>query len=288
MSQTPPTIDPPSRLCGRAILRELTPGQSWLADDPSGRRVVLKRLDDDCLLPGRLHPTVRDRLGRVRELAHPAVANLHGVERDGSVVVLVWEYLEGIPLEQRAPEMSQEELNLLARELVLCVQAMHALGIVHGAIHGRNIIVQPGGGLRLTHVSPLLYTDPAADLEALTGLLRSLGQRAGPAGAELVAATDLHPPDLDALRARLSGRRENVAAVVRARREHHDLAAVRWRSWLGAAAAAGVAALLAAVLWHYGREPEVPQPPQAPPAMMDDEPIGSRQSAADSMEFGAT
>jgi hypothetical protein len=287
MTHTPTAILPLGRLCGRKVLQELSPRQSWLVDDPSNRRMVLKRLDDDCLLPGRLHPTVRDRLARIRELAHPSVANLHGVERDGDLTVLVWEYLEGAPLDQRALQMAPEQLNLLLRELVLCVQALHALGIVHGAIHGRNVIIQPDGAVRLTHVSPLLYTEPAADLESLTALLRDLGQRMGAAGADLVAATELHPADLDSLRARLGGRRENVADVVRARREHHDLAAIRWRSLLGAVAAAAGAGLLAAVLWYYGREPAIPQPPQAPPVMMDEvtaagpqRPIAGMESAA--------
>ena len=56
--------------------------QGWVGTAAGGRRVVLKRLDEDCLWKGQLHPSVKDRLARVRELAHQGVANLHGVERD--------------------------------------------------------------------------------------------------------------------------------------------------------------------------------------------------------------
>ena len=40
-------------------------------------------MDHDCLLRGQLHPSIRERLSRVRELAHGGVANLYGVGRDG-------------------------------------------------------------------------------------------------------------------------------------------------------------------------------------------------------------
>jgi hypothetical protein len=49
-----------------------------------GRQVVLKKLDDDCLLDGQLHPSIKLRLERVRELPVRCVANFLGVERDAS------------------------------------------------------------------------------------------------------------------------------------------------------------------------------------------------------------
>ena len=71
-----------SEIGGYRVLRTLLSDQSWLAEAPGGRRVVLKVLDEDCLWKGQLHPNIKDRLGRVRELAHVGVANLYGVERD--------------------------------------------------------------------------------------------------------------------------------------------------------------------------------------------------------------
>ncbi|HEY7087146.1 MAG TPA: hypothetical protein VH518_03595, partial [Tepidisphaeraceae bacterium] len=48
---------------------------------------------------------------------------------------------------------------------------LHAHGIVHGALHARNIIVDRDGKLHLTHVSPLLYGDPEQDEHAVQELL---------------------------------------------------------------------------------------------------------------------
>src|SRR6185295_6925895 len=113
------------------IERELAEG-TFLAAETSGRRVVLKMLDSDCLLKGALHPMIKDRLGRARELAHLGVANLHGAERDGERVFLVWEFLEGITLEQYLFEYEPERSRLveLASQIVMHLESLHALGIV--------------------------------------------------------------------------------------------------------------------------------------------------------------
>jgi len=142
---------------GYRIEREVGEG-TLLASESNGRRVVLKMLEGDCLLKGQLHPMIKDRLGGVGELAHLGVANLHGAEREGERAYLVWEFVEGITLEEYLREYEPELKRLveIAMQIVMHVEALHALGIVHGAIHGRNVILQPDGEVKLTHVSPLL------------------------------------------------------------------------------------------------------------------------------------
>jgi serine/threonine protein kinase len=186
----------PADLGGYQLLRELYPDQTWLARAPGGRSVALKILDADCLLRGQLHPSVRDRLARVRELAHTGVAHLHSVERDAGRTYMVWEYVEGLSLEQWAatsqpgPQLGRRDLPHLARELILAVQTLHARGIVHGAIHGRNIFLTPAGRLRLTHVSPFLYHDVADDVGPLIDLLRALAAAKGSEGLPLAHLLD--------------------------------------------------------------------------------------------------
>ena len=172
---------------GYHLLEELIADQSWSALAVGNRRVVLKRLDPDCVLRGgtKLHPSIRDRLTRVRELAHPRVANLHGVERDagwqGGAAYLIWDFVEGQTFEDWAtqPHVSARELLLIARELILTVEALHGRGIVHGAIHGRNIIIDPAGRLQLTHISPLLYTETQNDLDAISALFEDIAAARG-------------------------------------------------------------------------------------------------------------
>jgi hypothetical protein len=51
---------------------------------------------------------------------------------------------------------------------------MHAAGIVHGAIHAPNVIVDDAGEVRLTHVSPLLYNDTDHDAADVIAMLDTL------------------------------------------------------------------------------------------------------------------
>lgn len=169
-----------------------------------GRRVVLKKLDDDCLLDGQLHPSIKLRLERVRELPVPAVANLLGVERDrADVAHLVWEHVAGTPL----ADLRSTNWLTLSREVVLAVQSLHAAGIVHGAIHGGNVIVDDAGQVRLTHVSPLLYTDvdhDAADVCAMLDALVSERAPQTPLAATLAEAAAQPRITLSELYARLA------------------------------------------------------------------------------------
>ena len=167
-----PAASTPASLGPFHIQSELTPAATYLALDPSGRRVVLKILDDDCLLGNNLHPMIKDRLGRVRELAHVGVANLLSVERDGMRSFLVWDYVPGETLEEHLGNASPT--LELARRIVRAVEGLHALGIVHGALHERNIIVTPGSVV-LVHVSPLLFNDPQVDIDALLRILSLMG-----------------------------------------------------------------------------------------------------------------
>jgi hypothetical protein len=208
--------------------------------------VVYKALDEDCLLRGQLHPMVRDRLGRVRELAHVGVATLLGVERQEGRPVLVWEHVEGEALDEylAAGRPDERRLRELARELLGHVETMHALGIVHGAIHERNVIVTPQGGLKLTHVSPLLYTDPQADVDAVESLLEEMG---------LLDAVEPPVSDLRQLRRRLA---DSAAPGEGASDDAAEkpLLTSRRMALAGAAAAAVAGALLAWAFWRVAAD----------------------------------
>jgi tRNA A-37 threonylcarbamoyl transferase component Bud32 len=156
--------------------------------------VVLKKVDEDCMLRGKLHPSIKERLSRVRELAHGGVANLYGVDRDGTDAYLIWEYVPGQTFDEYvgSPARTPRDLLLLARELILSVDSLHMQGIVHGALIGGNVIVSADGLVRLIHISPLLYTDMSVDVESVRALLEHAveyrGETASPLGQLLAEA----------------------------------------------------------------------------------------------------
>src|SRR5688572_20858910 len=190
----------PREIGGYTVLEGFTSGLTWLAAAPGGRRVVLKVLDEDCLWKNQLHPSIKDRLGRVRELAHTGVTNLYGVERADGLVYAVWEYVPGETLDQFAlsPACDPRKLVEVATEVLFAVEMLHARGIVHGAIKASNVVIDPAGGRPvLTHVSPLLYSDPQEDVRAAAHMIRSLVARRGDAATPLARLLD-DPSTLEA------------------------------------------------------------------------------------------
>jgi hypothetical protein len=161
---------------GYRLLQELVPGRTFLCCDVSENIVVLKRLDDDCLHRNQLHPSIKDRLSHVRELAHPRMATLRSVERWNGLACMVWIYLDGHSWEEAITNPNANRIELCSA-LAATVDALHEIGIVHGSLHGRNIIVRPDRQVWLTDVSPYLYTDPQADLAALVQLMRDIAGR---------------------------------------------------------------------------------------------------------------
>lgn len=272
----------PAEIGGYEVIRPLADGQSWLTTAPGGRLMVLKSLDDDCLWKGQLHPNIKDRLGRVRELAHVGVANLYGVERDGALSFLVWEYVHGESLDEFATVQNcpPRELLSLARELVLSVEMLHARGIVHGAIKPSNIIIDSDRSVQLTHVSPWLYTEPGEDVQALLALLTDLSQRRGESEGALARMLEEQDPADWTLR-RLASR---LGALLDAREgeayEDTDKGAarrIRRRATLGATATVVLALAVFVGLRQYANQktPRPPVPPQATPAAL--QPVSTSQ-----------
>ena len=70
---------------------------------------------------------------------------------------------------------------------MLAVELLHMQGIVHGALIDSNVIVNFGGAIRLTHISPLLYTDTKVDIECIWNILENAAEQLGERGAGLAA-----------------------------------------------------------------------------------------------------
>ncbi|MFI5381237.1 MAG: hypothetical protein ACHRHE_18220 [Tepidisphaerales bacterium] len=268
----------PRTLGAYRLERTLVAGKSWLAQAASGRRVVLKSLPDDCLAGNHLPADIRDRLERIRELAHVGVANLYGVERDGALAFAAWEYVEGRTLEQYLRQPRGLALRRVAHELVSSVQSLHLLGLSHGALHERNVIITPTGAVRLTHLSPLLYLDPDVDIQGLLDVLPLLGCR------EEIADLDCNTPMRDLSLRVLAWSKESRCAFAQQLCDEH---ASRWNqrktALLGAAIAAvaaiGVAGFAA---WHARWAPSATEAkPAAPASNGPAQPPGEPAAAVD-------
>ena len=212
------------------------------------KKFVFKKLDDDCLLDGQLHPAIRQRLNRIRELPLVGVANLIGVERIDSTAQLVWEFVPGRNLEeiQAADAATWERI---AREVILAIESLHAVGIVHGAIHERNVIVLHDGTVKLTHVSPLLWTETGNDVQDAIAMLEERIAAQWPESelAKVFKEARLQNWALDRLYRRLHPQAPQEVDPGKPR--------LRKRSLLAAALVAGMGVAVAiGVLWYFAKD----------------------------------
>ena len=259
---TPTSPDTPTEVCGYPVDSALS-GTCHLAIGPGGRGVTLKRMEDDCILKGQLHPAVKERLERVREIAHGGVANLFGVEREGPAAWLVWEYVEGKPFDAYAaePQRTLRELASAGREMALAVDLLHMQGIVHGSVNAGNVVVSPAGAVKLTHVSPLLWDDLAHDADAVVNLLESAVAARGGENSSLgwlLARAREERPGLRALAARLaaliqSSELEGVGGDGEPAEDHRP----RRRAMYGAVFVAGLGIAAGIACWRLAVSPEL-------------------------------
>jgi tRNA A-37 threonylcarbamoyl transferase component Bud32 len=186
----------------------------------------------------------------VRELAHGSVANLYAVARDAGDAYLIWQYLPGRTWDEfLASSPSVRERLLAARELLLNVDLLHMQGIVHGALIGSNLILGEDNTWRLTHISPLLYSDPKIDIESMVQLLIDAAGDDMPVLSRKVNDADPANQSLRTLAAKVAAILESNGEAepdveVSPRRE------LRLRSLALAVCVTGVALLFAYAMWR--------------------------------------
>jgi len=260
----------PQTLCGYEFVRWLKEGRTALCLSGQRRQIVLKVIDDDCLLDGQLHPDIKERLARIRELPHRNVATLISVERDEDGQVYgIWEYIEGTSFLSWLCDQGHDERMVarMLRELVLTVEAMHGHGIIHGALHDGNILIDTSGEVRLLDVSPLLHVEEGVDAAAigqLIGQVLAERRRTGEPGAilsQISPADDLRQISVTINRAILAG--EQMEESGEASPAVEDEQEVRRRAMRWALACAVLALVLGVVTW-WSFSDSTKAPPEPP------------------------
>jgi len=138
----------PVRLLGRGAMGRVLLGHDPVVD----RRVAIKLLRDDLMIP----PEQKDALiFRMRQearasarVSHPNIVALYDMGEDPDLgLYLVFEYAEGITLEQRIARgpLGPQAAAKLARELGDALTTAHAVGVLHRDIKPQNIILTSTG-----------------------------------------------------------------------------------------------------------------------------------------------
>jgi serine/threonine protein kinase len=155
----------PGLVAGRyLLLRELGRGGMgtvWLADDQLvARQVAVKELRPLAGLPDAELAVFRQRALReaasAARIRHPGAVTLYDVipaTAADDAVYLIMEYIEGLTLDQlitaggRLPDAVVAAYGL---QLLDVLAAAHSLGVVHRDVKPANIMITPGGQVKLT------------------------------------------------------------------------------------------------------------------------------------------
>jgi serine/threonine-protein kinase len=137
------------------ILRELGRGgmgEVYLAEDGLlGRKVALKFLSPGLLNDKWARRQLVKEAKAVAMLDHQNICAVHGMEASDGRDFIVMQYVEGMPLteliERESPDFKRR--LRLAVQIVSAVAEAHTHGIIHRDIKPQNIMVTPGGQVKV-------------------------------------------------------------------------------------------------------------------------------------------
>ena len=183
------SVDPASatRLAGRYRLRELIAvggmGEVHLAvDERLGRRVAVKIMSRAVSEYSDSVERFRREAVVVARLNHPNIAQVYDYGVEDGAHYIVMEYAEGSDLSrvlrERGPLEPAEALSVTA-QVCAALAVAHRAGVVHRDIKPGNVIVGPGGSVKVTDF----------------GIARALGQTALTDAGTVLGTAQYLPPE---------------------------------------------------------------------------------------------
>jgi Tol biopolymer transport system component len=127
-------------------------GEVYAAEDLKlGRRVAVKVLPPALISgPGDLERLEREARA-VAALNHPGIVTLYALEEAGGVRFLTMELLEGQPLSEQLPATGfpVERVLDIGERIADAISAAHEKGIVHRDLKPGNVLLTPGGQVKV-------------------------------------------------------------------------------------------------------------------------------------------
>jgi eukaryotic-like serine/threonine-protein kinase len=137
------------------ILRRLGKGgmgEVYLAQDTRLERLVaLKFLSPEFVGDNWARRQLFKEAQAVAALDHPNICSVHDIKEIGEHIFIVMQYVEGETLADliRARSLTAAELVQLGRQIISAIAEAHAHGIIHRDIKPKNIMVTPGGNVKV-------------------------------------------------------------------------------------------------------------------------------------------
>ena len=169
------TLSPRTRLGPYEVIAQIGVGgmgEVYRATDTNLKRAVAIKV-----LPASV-ATDAERLARFRReaevlaaLSHPNIAAIYGLERTGTTIALVMEFVEGPTLAERIAHgaIPLDEALSIATQTAEALEAAHELNIVHRDLKPANIKVRPDGTVKVLDFGLAKAMEPASALRAAAG-----------------------------------------------------------------------------------------------------------------------
>jgi len=144
-------------------------GEVYLAEDTKlGRKVALKFLPQELVNDNWAKRQLEKEAQAAAKLDHPNICPVYDFENSGEHSFIVMQLVEGETLAEliRKKSIGSERILPLARQIVGALAEAHAHGIIHRDIKPRNIMVTPGGNVKVLDFG-LAKTLRPKSLEAL-------------------------------------------------------------------------------------------------------------------------
>jgi serine/threonine-protein kinase len=121
-------------------------------DEMLDRDIAIKVLRPDLLQQPALVERFRTEAVALARLAHPGIATLYGLERDGDELYMVMEFLRGETLEglvHREGRLSWRRAADICARVAEALDHAHAHGVIHRDIKPANIMIDPRGDVKV-------------------------------------------------------------------------------------------------------------------------------------------
>ena len=121
-------------------------------DEMLDRDVAIKVLRPDLARQASLVERFRSEAIALARLAHPNIAALHGMERDGGQLLMIMEYVQGETLESRLHRtggLPWRRAVEMCADVCSALDHAHDQGVVHRDIKPANVMVTPRGTIKV-------------------------------------------------------------------------------------------------------------------------------------------
>lgn len=118
-----------------------------------GRAVAIKILRDQYAHNAEFVARFEREAQAVAQLSHPRMVQIFDHGRDGDVHFIVMEFVEGEDLKtflRRAGALDEAQARQIAAQVCEVLEYAHGMGIVHRDIKPQNILITPGGDVKVT------------------------------------------------------------------------------------------------------------------------------------------